>query len=480
MFFNVLMRLAPKIAVAAIGVNGLLGQGCVQAPQETQAEEAQAGTSGICPADSPPPAKTPPDPCNVRNLPLLDCPVPIMASGNLSFAAVKNYITQNQAAIPNTDTLIACLPDELFLQGGYAAMFDSFATEGIFVTAECPRTILFNGGFVLSFTGSPDTEDYEIVRSWEFNSATKRFDFNEIDFSKNKTATFREKPEECSSCHAVSGSNDPKPIWHAYRDWEGAFGQYSDGDFGENDGSAYNDMDQYEKFLSFMDAGVSTPRYHRFITQAVNDNPDPANSTLLNNSLRFNGERLLRKFQESEHYEHLKYWVAFSLLQCNPDETIDAFFQETFGPLYSEDCFYQMYLANKDAGDQDTGSQNIRGIAMLITLSHYMGFTGEDWDFILNLNKTNQEMDFRYQGPGFRTEHDPRSHFWTAFRGALSTDPQAASFTDLRDWDGYEESVISVQRRSEYVNLFDRDISIHFTEECNALQPLVHQSIEQK
>ena len=113
----------------------------------------------------------------------------------------------------SVDPLVRRLP--VSLRSSWTALFESDSLQSASVTR--PRIVLFDSTTSVAFSG----QDEELER-WSFDLGTDRFTFSsERPRGAGRAAA---GAKACAACHGA----DPRPIWHEYPTWRGAFGSAND------------------------------------------------------------------------------------------------------------------------------------------------------------------------------------------------------------------------------------------------------------
>lgn len=126
-------------------------------------------------------------------------------------------------------------------------------------TYENPRTILIskNGRLIISFNGSSSQNGGDRIEVIEYNTQQSKFEFSEVNYSKEKPQ-FRSNPPECANCHlSPSGNkNNLRPIWDHYHGWPRTYGS---SDIERPDTKGPNP--EFSGFQAFKSKAMNHPRY---------------------------------------------------------------------------------------------------------------------------------------------------------------------------------------------------------------------------
>ena len=260
------------------------------------------------------------------------------AEAPISYAGIQTLV-MNQG-LRDLPALLAALPAE------YRQNFELIKTgHGLqAASAEFPRVILFGrtAATVLAFNGAPTQAGYDTLEGYEFNPASKRFEFFEIDFKDPAGPRFSEtNPAVCLTCH---GAN-PRPILgHSAFEWDQAFGATGD------------EVWDFERpaFMKFMTSRAGNARY-RVLEPPAGPAVSPYNDGKCGSqcearfrpNLRLslflgarNAERVAAGVLASDFYHRFPYSSLMYLLGCRisvdyyqfSGKFLEAKFAETFPP----------------------------------------------------------------------------------------------------------------------------------------------------
>ncbi|OVE80597.1 hypothetical protein BVY03_05900 [bacterium K02(2017)] len=408
--------------------------------------------------------------------PLQTCPVDELNMANLNMGLVQNFI-ETHPFINSIDRLLRCLPDEFFRES--VALKSSQSSEGQFVDHLHPRIIVFkpDGEFVLSFTGQPNTEDYEVLRMIQYDKLNARFDFFKIQFTNNSSRYRHEKnPQSCYGCHNYTENQiDPRPNWGSYRNWPNTYGSNSDGQW------AVNNADEYRQYIEYILDKQETPRYARVISHYRGEvdqplSPDlfqprypytPRSSQLMHALGDLNAQRILRKFSQSRKFWSNLHLFAGAILGCNYNDDIEGWFATKFERLFSDQSVYTQYIDSKERLQRDNSYRNQDRISSskVRLWSKYFGVTDIEWETLFIA--TPREQEWFYRGPN-QTLGTPGmiDEFFELYSKVL------VSYKDVRhalgkiDWsDHYLNNLSKSYRTSRNPPYAD-----YFTEQCEALK----------
>ena len=147
---------------------------------------------------------------------------PTARADGFDFAALQALITARH--VRSIDGLLPELPAALRYR--YALMFASRSLQG--ASFKNPRVILYgpDARFIITFNGDPSHRGFHVLETMEFDEATQRFRFREIEFpaspADSSPVTFSEaNPDRCQHCHG----NPARPVWDTHPLWRGAYGE---------------------------------------------------------------------------------------------------------------------------------------------------------------------------------------------------------------------------------------------------------------
>ncbi len=167
----------------------------------------------------------------------------------LRFDTLQRLIVDQN--VQSVDGLVARLPAQL--RSSYVLMRESRSLQG--ATARDPRAILYthDAAFILTYNGDPNERGYNAIETIEFDSSLRSFRLREIAFPESASdargVVFSEaNPPRCLVCHG----DDPRPIWDAYPEWPGAYGEVDHRPLGEVEAKG---------IASFLDTRKTNHRY---------------------------------------------------------------------------------------------------------------------------------------------------------------------------------------------------------------------------
>jgi len=137
--------------------------------------------------------------------------------------------------------LLELLPADY--RSSFTLVYQSHGLQGS--SAEAPRVILFGADakLVIAVGGDGSGLTADSVEISQFRDQTRSFEYREIQFpdpiGKTKSAVFSAaNPIKCTACHG----RDPRPNWHQYSEWQGAYGSADDQIYS-------SELSQFRKFL---------------------------------------------------------------------------------------------------------------------------------------------------------------------------------------------------------------------------------------
>jgi hypothetical protein len=231
--------------------------------------------------------------------------------------------------ITKIESLLPLLPEDLRAHFTLVHKSES-RMQG--ASEENPRAVIFGstGRLILTFNGDKSQLGFNVVEALSFDNASKKFELNEIDFSKPNQVRFSEtNPAKCTACHGF----DPRPIWNEYRFWPGVFGAHDD--YLKPGGAIESgipspdqtDSPELKKFKSFRRSALSHPRY-RYLGWNTEDEcfpyhckPDPFNKSLSNSpnsiltlvNVLNNSIAISDRVSRSSNFNNFKYTLVYTL-----------------------------------------------------------------------------------------------------------------------------------------------------------------------
>ena len=208
----------------------------------------------------------------------------------------------------SVDPLVRRLP--VSLRSSWTALFESDSLQSASVTR--PRIVLFDSTTSVAFSG----QDEELER-WSFDLGTDRFTFSsERPRGAGRAAA---GAKACAACHGA----DPRPIWHEYPTWRGAFGS-------ANDRLRGTEATQFAQFMRVR-SRLSSYRWLRPGAAAGATSPytsakDPASERSFARrpntrfgfiAARLNARRVARLLRESPHYKTYRELLLFTYNDCD-------------------------------------------------------------------------------------------------------------------------------------------------------------------
>lgn len=217
---------------------------------------------------------------------------------------------------------------------------------------ENPRVILSgsDGKLVMAFNGDPSQVGFNKLELIQWRDESKSFEFREITFPQNSQGKIEfsaPNPKACLDCH---GGNDPRPNWHPYPSWPGAFGSQDDivGDKFDNFKETFPtrhsryDFDQGRKEALYVDklklAAKTHPRY-KFLENLNTHYDYPGeldrlkgtpNSNLTGRLADLNFQRIARKIKTIPNYQTFKYAILGAIDCYNTSDPTDHKMRDFF------------------------------------------------------------------------------------------------------------------------------------------------------
>lgn len=143
-------------------------------------------------------------------------PAPQAGTPEMSITGVNKFIKKNN--ITSIDDLLNTFPDHY--RTNFSLVEHTRATGQS--NLEYPRIVLFgsDGRFLLNVGTKPDDPLYNKLDVAELNTQTGHWEFSVFDFT-SKTPTLTRNDPSCNECH---GSTNSRPVWGAFQQWTGVFG----------------------------------------------------------------------------------------------------------------------------------------------------------------------------------------------------------------------------------------------------------------
>jgi hypothetical protein len=148
------------------------------------------------------------------------------------------------------EKIIAALPEDF--RGNASFIYQSRSIQAS--SPSHPRAILWDEqtGFTMGFNGDSSLKGYQTIEMEGIDRESGQIHFYNVDFPLRRDREGRaelniQEPKVCLACH---GQN-PRPIWHSFPNWTGAYG-------------AFNDLIQDEEvsdYESFREESSRDPRY---------------------------------------------------------------------------------------------------------------------------------------------------------------------------------------------------------------------------
>lgn len=136
-----------------------------------------------------------------------------------TFERLKRIVTD--CNVQTSDQLMGLLPRPYL--SNYSLIFGSQGAFRANASARFPRIIMMGktGEQMIAINGNPNVVGAKSIEMVEFKTATKTFEFREIDLSQTGAARFSEaNPAQCLTCHR---STTPRPNWYNWTFWPGAY-----------------------------------------------------------------------------------------------------------------------------------------------------------------------------------------------------------------------------------------------------------------
>lgn len=171
----------------------------------------------------------------------------------LSADGIQKYLSDHPTT--NVESFLGALPRSL--KENFVLMHTSRSLHHATPTA--PRQIMFGSDarFLLAAGGVPEDPRYNELEFAEFAPTTGTYHFGVISFSENKPATVTKDVAFCQNCHGAK----PHPIWGAYPDWSGAYG--------DDEGKIEPKLQQ--SFAEFRSTANSSSRYKHLAFKSTPD-----------------------------------------------------------------------------------------------------------------------------------------------------------------------------------------------------------------
>jgi hypothetical protein len=223
-------------------------------------------------------------------------------NGELGFESLRRLIEAE--GLTSIDDLVGRLPAAL--RSRYVLMHESRSLQE--ATYSAPRALLFtaDASFVVAFNGGPTENGYLALETLEFDQKNAVFQLREVAFpaagDARANVVFSEiNPPRCLVCHGDA----PRPIWDAYPEWPGAYGEV---DHGALQGTEKTGIH------AFLAARRSNPRYGPLLhPESFAESPRSASAAAYEGA-----ERRSRNADFGDKLQRLEYRVIARRVTASP------------------------------------------------------------------------------------------------------------------------------------------------------------------
>lgn len=251
------------------------------------------------------------------------------AQGEPSYESVEKLIRER--GLKKIEDLLPLLPESY--RRNHLLMFESGSLQD--ASHQSPRAILFgeSANFIMSFNGHAGQKGFYALETISWNENQSSFEFREIAFPKDEAGQvqFSQKnPAKCLQCHR----QDPRPNWHHYNAWPGAYGQADDLPYTEQfefrdpltaEHIVMDNRKAGQELKVFLQSIDGHPRYRHLTDAAFSHgelNNGPRSKGILNQVFTRkisakNFKRIARLVRAHPRYDLLKY-ILMAGFYCAP------------------------------------------------------------------------------------------------------------------------------------------------------------------